>query len=514
DILTAKLTWADKVQVVPKSEAQAAFDQAGGRVDEGMAKQIAAGLGVNYVVFGTLTVIGNNVSLEATLVDLGNQSKPVKVSRQSQGLNTVMPAVDRFAEDINTQVFNRPAGAPVVAAAPQPMPQPLGETKPAQRHPQYSLTGKEGQQLSPLNPNFIAAPGADEDAGKFWRSPSFPVAVNGMDVADMDGDGQNEVVYASDNTVFVARISGVNFQVVASYKGLDVDRFLTLDVADLNHNGRPEVFVSNQRRLEAKSLVLEMVEGKLTPIVKNSNWYYRVMNQPGGKVLVGQMGGTGELLLGELKILQWSNGNYLPQNTISLPPGFDIFNVTLARLEGGSKEHVVGVNYNDKLVVLSRGGQRIWKSKDYFCEGMLYVEEPRINNPELGHPKPNRKFLPTRILAVDLDGDGVQEILVPQNSREGTRWLEGVRAFDQGEIYSLSLSQMAVRENWRTKPLPGYLADYQVADYNNDGRLDLVLAVVMKHGTGVFDSRSAIVAYELASPEELKAARTAGEGGN
>jgi hypothetical protein len=33
-------------------------------------------------------------------------------------------------------------------------------------------------------------------------------------------------------------------------------------------------------------------------------------------------------------------------------------------------------------------------------------------------------------------------------------------------------------ENWRTKEIPGYIADYQVKDFDNDGEVELVVAMV------------------------------------
>ena len=77
---------------------------------------------------------------------------------------------------------------------------------PSRRHPDYLLTGEEGRNLSPLNPNFIAAVGAEEKEGSFWRSPSIPIAIVGMDIGDVDGDGKNEMVFSSRNTLYVAPV--------------------------------------------------------------------------------------------------------------------------------------------------------------------------------------------------------------------------------------------------------------------------------------------------------------------
>ena len=51
-------------------------------------------------------------------------------------------------------------------------------------------------------------------------------------------------------------------------------------------------------------------------------------------------------------------------------------------------------------------------------------------------------------------------------------------------------------ENWRTKKINGYVADYQFKDIDNDGENEVVLALVLSVG-GTIRDRSVIVAYDL-----------------
>jgi TolB-like protein len=515
DMFHSKLAWADKIKLVPKNQAQKAFDKSGGSVDEATARQLASGLGADFVLFGSITVIGDNVNMDATLLSLSGETAPYKLNKQTN-LNAVIPTVNEYSRGINVNVFER-RGAVEAKAGPGPVPGPSRPMPEGRRHPDYVLTGKEGQNMSPLNPNFIAAPGAEQGEGKFWRSQSFPIAVVGMNVADLDGDGRNEIVYCSNSKVFVGVLTENIFQVVATYEGDTGARFLTLDAADFNRNNRPEIFISAQNNFTAASLVLEYVDGKLVPLLKDQPWYYRVHNTPAGNKLMGQQGGSGELFYGPVKELQYSDGKYAPIRTVNLPDGYNIFNAAIAHLSGPGKEYLAGVNFNDRLMIMGMGGQEIWKSKDVFATGMTYVEAPRGMQTEtqLGRDakEPIRTYIPTRLLVADLDNDGQQEVLVALNEWAGTRLLSGLRSFEEGSVYSLRLANQAMRENWRSRPLPGYLADYQIGDFNNDGRDDLVVAVVMKNtGGGLLDDRSAIVAYELATPEEMKQAEKAREG--
>jgi len=503
DMLGSRLSWEDKVMVLPAAQARQAFEQVQGRVDEQTARELGRNLGADYILFGSVTVLGQNISLDARLLDFKQARPAVSVFTQAERLDGVIPKVNQFAEEINVKVFGREAS--VKEARPKPQPE---EPVPAyRRHPDYLLTGMAGQSVSPINPNFLAAPGSDTEGG-FWRSPSFPLAIVGLDVGDVDGDGRNEIVYASQNTVFVARIENDVFQRLVKYDGIVNDRFLTVDIADINGNGVPEIFISNQRRFEAKSLVLEFKGGRLVPLVKDAPWYYRVVDLPEGRTLLGQRGGMGDLFHGNIHRMKFSGGDYVPQAPFNLPEGINIFNFTLAELGESGKDHLIVINKDEHLVVMSRSGQQIWKSREYFNGTYNYLSSPTGGMENLDfYPKntaPIRDYIPSRILVVDLNEDGKKEIIVANNEASHSRLMERWRGFDRGSIISLSFNQMSMRENWRSRPLPGALSDYHIADYNNNGRKDLIVAVITAAGEGILESRSTIAGYELASPEELR----------
>ena len=60
---------------------------------------------------------------------------------------------------------------------------------------------------------------------------------------------------------------------------------------------------------------------------------------------------------------------------------------------------------------------------------------------------------------------------------------------------------MGMVENWRTKKITGYVADYQFKDIDNDGENEIVLALVISVG-GTMRERSVIVSYSLKRPIE------------
>lgn len=505
DMLSSRLAWEKKVVVVPKVQARQVFETAQGRIDESTARKLGQSLGADYVLFGSVTVLGQGISLDASMLDLKNKKPPVTVFGQSQGMDSVIPKVNAFAQEINEKIFDRHTAA----QAARPKPKPKGPLPAHRRHPDYLLSGMSGQSVSAINPNFIASPGAGNE-GNFWRSPSFPVAIIGMDVGDVDGDGKNEVVYASPTTVYVARVENGVFRRLTKYDGYKSDRYLTLDLADIDGNGRPEIFVSNQRGFTARSLVLEFKGGRLVPKVNDAPWYFRVVHLTSGRKLLGQYGGMRDLFYGGVHEMKFSGGKYVAHKSLALSNDVNVFNFTMIKLAGSAKERLVVIDDDEHMMVMSRGGQRLWKGKEYFAGTFNYLSIASGTKddwePSLENKVPVRVYIPSRILVTDLNEDGKKEIIVSRSEASSARWLKRWRSFSSGAIYSLSFSQMAFRQNWRSRKLPGCLADYHICDYDNDGKRDLVVAVVTKAGEGVMSARSTIVAYELASPEELRKA--------
>ncbi len=74
------------------------------------------------------------------------------------------------------------------------------------------------------------------------------------------------------------------------------------------------------------------------------------------------------------------------------------------------------------------------------------------------------------------------------------RILGNVKVFTSSEIYNLEWDGNGLIENWRTRKISGYVADYQIKDADNDGEVEVVLALVA-------GGQSMIVTYSLTAPK-------------
>ncbi len=105
-------------------------------------------------------------------------------------------------------------------------------------------------------------------------------------------------------------------------------------------------------------------------------------------------------------------------------------------------------------------------------------------------------YINLRILTYDTNKDGKREIIIVKNISSAARMFQRVKLFTSAEVYNLEWDGMGMVENWRTKKISGYVADYQFKDIDNDGENEVVLALVLSVG-GSIKGRSVIVAYTL-----------------
>jgi hypothetical protein len=250
-------------------------------------------------------------------------------------------------------------------------------------------------------------------------------------------------------------------------------------------------------------------------------WYFRISRDAKSDraALFGQRGRTDTVLTGPVHHLAWTEGRYQSQAVLPLPKGAGVFGMAYADITGDGIENVVVFDRKDQIRVLGPGGKEEWRSADPFGGSdtwLMTVEEYRNTQKEgyLYEDKmPDTVFwMPHRILTVDVNRSGHNAVLVVQN-RDVTRGvMQRTRAFRQGRFECLAWDNVGLAAQWRTRKFAGYISDYNLGDFDNDSRNELVFAVVKRVGDPVTgDRRSYLVSWdpyrqERQAPAETEAA--------
>jgi TolB-like protein len=511
DMLSSRLSWQGKVQVLDKSESDRAAKGAK-ELSQSEAVRIGAGLKVDYVLYGSITSTGQSVSIDAKMVPVSGKTEPVSFFAQTKSLDDVMPQVNMFAQQINQKIFGKPQDKSQQASA-------EAEAQ-ATRNPELLLPGAigGGDKISYLNPNFIEVTpeGALRQPG-LWRSQDFQGGILGMDVGDLDGDGKAEIVTMQVRKLIIYKKENQGLRQIAQFEGTAVDRFIWVSVADIYRDGKAYIFLTNLRTRNSSnaqvdsardradqsddisSFVLSLSGGKLQVVAKNVPYFMNAVHLgPRGKVLIGQkQGGKYEnAFTGPICELQLHGSSVVQGPAVSLPKEANVFNFAKADLNNDRLEKLVMLDDTHKLTIVNPGGDLVWRGTGVWGATTnafeAKVEDRRWSMVEMF-------AIPTPILITDLRKTGIPEIVTCRNTTSFDQWMpQSMKYYDRGEIVSLSWDNLGLTENWKTRELNGQVTSLRLGDLEGTGKQQLVISMVYpKDLLKLWDARSVIFTYDL-----------------
>lgn len=529
DMLTSRLAWQGKVQVVDKSAVEQAAKGVKGDLDISRAETIGRSLGAAYVLFGSVTAIGQTISIDAKMAPVERTAPPLALVTQTN-MDGVIPQINQFAQQINQKVFARP-GETVEAAV---------DTEAAStRNPELLVPENmiKGDRISYLNPNFIEVnPEESLRNTGLWRSQTFAEGIVGMDIGDLDGDGRTEIVTVSTKRVMVQKKEGNGLRSIATLNATNMEQFIWVALADTDRDGKDEIYVTKLvRRNDPRgntssrasygrdvvwvpaSFGLRMVGGKLQELFNNEPYLLNAVVFPKrGKVLLGQRAGnqsatmlrpgTEKTLDPTVYEMQLKGGKLSTLGQANLPKQCNVFNFAVADVNNDNNDEYMFVDQESRLSVIAANGSLLWKGRQRFAATTNgFAGEVT----DLSFNQVDYFFIPSPILVMDVNNDGIPEVVVNRNPDYSTLLPAGLKYYGSGEIVSFSWDQLGMVENWKTRELGGMVTSIRVGDVDDDGTLELIASMVMaKDFLKLWESKSVLFSYKLnVSPAKPAQAR-------
>ncbi len=490
DMLSTRLSHPGEVEVVTKEKTEESLKDVSGTIDDAFAKTVGAKLDADYVLFGSLTVFGNSVSMDAKMVDMAGIKQPLNFYQQSKGMDDVIPAINEFASEINQKAF----GKQVSVQAPSTVPAPgQTQTQSIYVHPErmWEEDAGRGGMIPGSGGPFIVS-----GAGGFQKSRNFNFEAEGLAIGDLTGDGLNETIIMAGQSLHIFRNQDGRMADLKEIKGEKYHNYISVDVADINKNDRSEIFVTclNENTKLLDSFVLEWSGTDFVPIAQGEKWYFRVITHPvDGKMLVGQKRGIGDLFMEGVFQLAWDGQGYVDQDKLPLPKGTVLYGFAMGDPTNEGSDMVVSMDAEGQLRIYNSAGRREWTSDERYGGSEKHLRFIGRDRSE----SDNRLFLPQRVFLLDSNRDNKNEVLVVKNEAFTGRLFKNYRRYGSGTFQALTWDGLGLNPLWQTQKISGYVSDYYLADINNDGNQELVATVVSRRDTIITSPKSTVIWYDL-----------------
>ncbi len=445
-----------------------------------VASKIGKATGADFVLYGSISLLGGVASLDATLLDV-KQGKTTPLSDRGENVDALLGMTERMAFNITSTMIG------------------LDPTKTLTYTGRFvakdGTTAKGGVFNAPDGGFFKHTA---KSGRKFGWKKNFNDFALAMELADLDGDGRKEGYIMTQTDLIITKVGAKGFDRVARVRGGADVRNISISAFDLDGDGSQELYVSRLKGDFADSCILEKVGDTFKYTSCGLPYFLRAVDIEGDAAVLISQGFRKEWGFSKkLYSLEKGAKGLKKAARFKLPKGVDLYDFEIFDLTAEGENNLVTLEADRRIRVYIKKGRKWkvdWTSSDKYG-GTLNVVE--LNAGKQQGDIAEIVKLPSKLLRTDLDGDGLPELIIKKNDAGGVFGdrSERVRHFKSGTVRSLSWDGVILEENWRTKEMVGYIADVLVDDTDGDGISEVMILFVDGGRVPVDGGRSTVVSY-------------------
>ncbi len=457
-MLMSRLSANEQVEVVDKVLSQKELAALSENRSENIASPEA-----DYLVKGSIYALASGINVQVAMYPFDSAQKVLNFSQLSTSPEEIIAGNDTLIRQIFIELF----GEAEVAADQNLEGAVAGFTT---AHPEADY--KKGLYTGTFVESDLH--GIQAKARGVKRTADISGEILACTVGDLNGDGTDEIITLTSSSVNIYQTMERKIVKVDDRKLPNGLRGHRLTVADMNSDGKNEIYISATDDLLVASRVLGWNgTGNFTTLAKNIRYYLRpIQGTDGAWKLAGEKRGRGktDFLAKGLYWLDIDDDFTIAEGKkIAIPTNINLFDFVFAELNGEKGDELVVLDNNEKLQVISNDNELLWVSSGSFGGSKIYigpsqgsaVDEQSKTNLSVDEDA-NREliFVPARILVTDVDRDGLSEIVVNENDSGAMGWLKRLRSYDGGTVVGLAWNGEGLTEAWRSGRYKGYVVDY------------------------------------------------------
>lgn len=462
-MLMARLATKEKIEVVDRVLSREELAVLGQQDTRSAKEKIGD---VDYLVTGGLYSLATGLNIQVSMYPVDSDGKVLNFSHLARTSADIISGTDQLIASVTRKLLGEEFTPPVENVVAGRTPGSGFTTV----HPEEAY--KRGLYTGTVIQTDLH--GIAVEASGVKRKISVPGEMIGCVAGDLDGDGSIEIVglTASKLTIYQTQERKiVAVDEMALPPGLRVHR---INMADISGDGKPEIYLSATDGLYLSSRILEWAKdsGFITK-AKNIRHYLRPVYMGGkGWLLVGQDRGTAKadfIRKGLFELELGENYEVIKKGLLPFPEEVDLFEFSVAELDGKPGDELVVLGSDEKLRVYSSENQLVWVSEGSYGGSKTYlgpsmgeaVDEQSKTGMSLREDEEREIiFVPARLLVTDVNNDGKSEIVVNENESGILGFFKRIRSYDGGTVTGLAWDGSGLSQAWRTGKYKGYIVDY------------------------------------------------------
>ena len=356
----------------------------------------------------------------------------------------VREASERFkADNILAVYFTRAQGKPFMDvrffAAPRPDPTittsffvPPSTLRAANPGPRFSQGGPNNPPQARPRSLLQRLLGGDLEAGSYSTGDNslplrevakFKFPVLAMDIAVAPSDKLPHMVVSDGDQIYMYRIVNQKIEPEWTKSMRSLGRVFSLQLADLGGDGQLEVIGNRYGpAIGLNSFIIETKDGKPSVAIEYVSDFLFAVDLKGGGVKqtlwMQRFSPEYFFTTGQADQVTLKDGKLTVEKSLRVPAAFRPMGAAFSNVMGKDTRSLALIDEFNRLAIVNEG-EELWRSSTSVGGGYMTVELADAYRSSKNDRSRFFKIEPTP-LAVDLDGDGIDELIVPQNLvREG-----------------------------------------------------------------------------------------------